>query len=104
MDTILEFFKVDTTAELVWVVVGLCGQLVFTMRFVIQWLASERQRRVVVPELFWWFSIIGGVTLFLYAVHRGDPVFMLGQSLGIFIYARNLWLIHAEKRSLGRGA
>lgn len=101
MDAVLAFFKVDTTAELVWVVIGLCGQLVFTMRFVVQWLASEKERRVVVPELFWWFSIIGGVTLFAYAVHRGDPVFMLGQALGIFIYARNLWLIYAEKRRLG---
>lgn len=100
IDAMLAFFQVETTAELVWVVVGLCGQLVFTMRFVVQWIASERQRRVVVPELFWWFSIVGGITLLAYAVHRGDPVFMLGQSLGVFIYTRNLWLIYAEKRSL----
>lgn len=98
IDALLTFFKVESTAALIWVVVGLCGQLVFTMRFVVQWLASERARRVVVPELFWWFSIIGGVTLFAYAIHRGDPVFMLGQALGVFIYARNLWLIYAEKR------
>ncbi|MBF9035055.1 lipid A biosynthesis protein [Rhodobacterales bacterium HKCCE2091] len=99
----LDFFQVDTTAELVWVVIGLCGQLVFTMRFIVQWIASEKERRVVVPELFWWFSIIGGATLLVYAIHRGDPVFMLGQSLGVFIYSRNLWLIYAEKRALDRG-
>jgi lipid-A-disaccharide synthase-like uncharacterized protein len=77
---------------------GFTGQALFSMRFIVQWLASERAGRSVVPVLFWWFSIGGGVTLFLYAVYREDPVFILGQGLGLFIYVRNLWLIRREKR------
>jgi lipid-A-disaccharide synthase-like uncharacterized protein len=95
----MEFFKVTSTGELIWVVIGLFAQMLFSMRFIVQWIASEKESRSVVPEAFWWFSIIGGTTLFAYAVHRGDPVFILGQSLGLFIYVRNLWLIHAEKRA-----
>lgn len=99
IETLLSFFKVETRAELIWVVIGLGAQILFSMRFIIQWIASEKQRRSVVPELFWWFSIIGGLTLLAYALHRQDPVFILGQSLGVVIYLRNLWLIYAEKRT-----
>ena len=98
IEAALTFFKVETTAELVWVIVGLCAQLLFSMRFILQWIASERQAKSVVPEAFWWFSIFGGVTLLAYAIHRKDPVFILGQALGVVIYVRNLWLIYAEKR------
>lgn len=98
MESVLTFFHVTSVAELIWVAVGIFGQLLFSMRFIIQWLASEKAKRSVVPEVFWWFSIGGGLILFAYALHRRDPVFILGQSLGIFIYARNLWLVHAEKR------
>ena len=89
---------VTSLAELIWVVVGLVGQLLFSMRFIIQWLASEKAKKSVVPEVFWWFSIGGGLILLAYAIHRRDPVFILGQCTGIFIYARNLWLVHAEKQ------
>ena len=99
MDAILSFFKVETTGELIWVAIGLGAQLLFSMRFIVQWIASERQKKSVVPEMFWWFSITGGLTLLAYAIHRADPVFILGQSIGVVIYTRNLWLIHAEKRS-----
>ena len=98
IEAALDFFKVETRAELIWVFIGLGAQLLFSMRFIIQWIASEKERRSVVPELFWWFSITGGMTLLAYAVHRQDPVFILGQALGVVIYIRNLWLIHAEKR------
>lgn len=83
-----------------WLVlgVGFTGQALFSMRFIIQWLASERARRSVVPVLFWYFSLGGGITLFIYAIYRKDPVFMLGQGLGLFVYVRNLWLIRREKR------
>lgn len=104
IEAALGFFRVDTQAELVWVIVGLGAQTMFSMRFIIQWIASERENRSVVPELFWWFSIFGGVTLLAYALHRKDPVFILGQSLGVVIYTRNLWLIYAEKRRLRMGA
>lgn len=83
--------------EFWWVVFGFFGQFLFMSRFLVQWIASERAKRSVIPIAFWYFSIGGGLSLFAYAVHRGDPVFILGQSLGIFIYARNLYLIYVEK-------
>ncbi len=84
--------------EFWWVVFGVFGQFLFMSRFLVQWIASERAKRSVIPIAFWYFSIAGALTLFAYAVHRGDPVFILGQSLGIFIYSRNLYLIHVEKK------
>ncbi len=76
-----------------WLAVGLLGQLCFTSRFLIQWIASERAKRSIVPEAFWYFSIIGGVTLLIYAAYRKDPVFILGQATGLFIYFRNLYFL-----------
>lgn len=80
--------------------IGLLGQLMFSARFIFQWVASEREGRSIIPIVFWYFSIAGGTTLLAYAIYRQDPVFILGQSTGVFIYARNLWLIHGEKRRL----
>jgi lipid-A-disaccharide synthase-like uncharacterized protein len=85
----------------IWLAIGFLGQALFTMRFVVQWIKSERLRRSVVPKAFWYFSLAGGATLFAYSVHRGDPVFIVGQGLGIFIYLRNLWLIYREHRDAG---
>lgn len=79
--------------EHAWLAIGLAGQLLFTARFLIQWLASEKQKQSMIPIAFWHFSIGGGLLLLLYSVHRMDPVFILGQSMGLFIYARNLSLI-----------
>ena len=70
------------------------------MRFVVQWLASERAKRSVVPIAFWFFSLGGGTLLFIYAIQRQDPVFILGQGLGLFIYIRNLWLIANERKAI----
>lgn len=84
--------------DLAWLAFGLLGQCLFAGRFVVQWLASERARRSVLPTLFWHFSIGGGLCLLVYAIHRGDPVFVLGQSLGLFIYARNLRFVWSEGR------
>lgn len=78
--------------ELLWLAVGLLAQAMFSMRFIIQWIASERARRSVVPELFWYFSFAGGLMLFVYALHRMDPVFIIGQGTGLFIYSRNIYL------------
>jgi len=87
-----------STEEKIMLGVGFAGQALFAMRFIIQWLKSEISRRSVIPIAFWYFSILGGATLFVYALWRGDPVFILGQGTGLFIYARNLWLIHRERR------
>jgi len=81
-----------------WVVLGFVAQLLFTMRFVVQWVASERARRSVVPAAFWTFSILGGSLLLVYAIYRKDPVFIAGQAGGLFIYLRNIWFIRREKR------
>jgi lipid-A-disaccharide synthase-like uncharacterized protein len=80
----------------VWLTVGFLGQALFSMRFIVQWIKSERVKRSVVPLAFWYFSLAGGAALFVYALHRSDPVFVVGQGLGIFIYLRNLWLIYHE--------
>ena len=98
MQWLMSLLHVDSMTELWWVVFGLLAQLMFTGRFVVQWIASERQRDSVVPVAFWYFSLAGGLMLFSYALYRRDPVFVLGQSLGVFIYSRNLWLIYAKRR------
>jgi lipid-A-disaccharide synthase-like uncharacterized protein len=83
-----------------WIVLGFVAQAMFTMRFVVQWIASEREKRSVVPIAFWFFSLGGGALLLVYAVQRQDPVFIAGQAMGLFIYVRNLWLIFNERRGL----
>jgi len=80
-----------------WVVVGLLGQSLFFSRFLVQWIASERAGRSVVPTMFWFFSIGGGLVLLTYAISRADPVFILGQSLGLLVYGRNLWMIYRDR-------
>ena len=84
-----------------WVLLGFAAQAFFTMRFVVQWIASERAGRSVVPLAFWWFSIGGGLLLLVYALYRRDPVFIAGQAFGIFVYLRNLYFVLREQR---RGA
>ena len=79
-----------------WILLGFVAQAFFTMRFLVQWIASERAKRSVVPIAFWFFSLGGGALLLLYAIKRQDPVF--GQGLGLVIYIRNRWLIANEKR------
>jgi lipid-A-disaccharide synthase-like uncharacterized protein len=76
-----------------WVVLGFVAQAFFTMRFVVQWIASERARKSVVPVAFWFFSIGGGALLLVYALYRRDPVFIAGQALGLVVYIRNLYFI-----------
>lgn len=81
-----------------WVVLGFIAQIMFTGRFAVQWLASERAGKMVVPIAFWFFSIAGGILLLIYAIHRKDPVFIAGQAFGVFVYARNLYF---ELRDMG---
>lgn len=98
MDSVFAMLNVDGWFEFWWVAFGIFGQLLFTARFLVQWIASERAKRSVVPIAFWYFSISGGLILLAYAIYRQDPVFILGQSMGLFIYLRNLWLIRVERR------
>lgn len=86
------------TPETIWKVVGFGGQGLFFGRFFVQWLASERSRQSVVPTAFWYFSVGGGAVLLAYAIHRQDPVFIVGQAAGLLIYLRNLWLIYRVRR------
>lgn len=85
------------TAEQIWLAVGFLGQACFSTRFLIQWIASERRKESVIPVYFWYFSIAGGLTLLTYAVYRLDPVFILGQGAGLFVYSRNLYLIYRKR-------
>ena len=86
------------TVEIIWLGIGLAAQLMFSMRFIVQWIASERARQSIVPEVFWYFSFMGGALLFAYSIYRMDPVFILGQGMGLLIYARNIDLIWQKKR------
>ena len=85
--------------DMIWIVVGFMGQALFSARFLVQWVTSERRKRSVVPLAFWYFSVGGGATLLAYAIHREDPVFIVGQFAGLFIYLRNLQLIYRQRRS-----
>jgi len=92
----------DETVE--WVIVGFCGQVLFSARFVLQWLASEKARRSVVPTAFWYLSLGGSAVLLAYAIHRADPVFIAGQAGGLVIYLRNLFLIRKAVVAGAHGA
>ena len=92
-----------TDQPLSWLAVGFAGQALFSVRFLVQWVYSERRRRSLIPIAFWYFSLAGGATLFVYALHIGDPVFILGQSIGVLIYTRNLYLIHKDRQPVGAG-
>lgn len=83
--------------EAIWLGVGFVGQALFSMRFGIQWICSERAKKSIVPVAFWYFSVLGGATLLAYAIYRADPVFIVGQGAGLFIYLRNLLLIRRER-------
>ncbi len=92
----------DTT--ILWLIFGFAGQALFAARFIIQWIKSEKEKKSVIPIHFWYFSLFGGLVMFIYAIHLRDPVFILGQFSGLFIYARNLYLIYQEKKQENKGA
>lgn len=87
-----------TTTEIIWLSVGFLGQAMFTSRFLVQWIVSERARKSVVPDAFWYLSIAGGLSLLSYAVYKQDPVFILGQSTGLIVYVRNLVLLRRNRQ------
>lgn len=82
----------------IFVIIGFLGQIMFSMRFILQWIASEKAGQSIIPFSFWIFSLGGSLLLFLYAVYKKDPVFILGQAPNLFIYSRNIWLIKKNKR------
>jgi lipid-A-disaccharide synthase-like uncharacterized protein len=93
-----QWWASTSATEKLWLTVGFTAQLMFSMRFIVQWIASERARASIVPAAFWYFSLFGGLLLFFYAVYRLDPVFMLGQATGFAIYARNIYFIRDNKK------
>jgi lipid-A-disaccharide synthase-like uncharacterized protein len=80
-----------------WLYLGFAGQVLFGLRFLVQWVASERKGESIIPIYFWYLSLIGSLILLAYAIFRRDPVFILGQSTGFFVYTRNLMLIYRKR-------
>lgn len=101
MNTISTILGTDNMRDTVWVLVGLFGQIMFTMRFIVQWVASERAQASVVPVAFWYFSLAGGLIVLAYGLQKWEPVIILGQLPGTVIYTRNLMLIHKARRAQG---
>src|SRR3954470_13510423 len=85
-----------------WMAVGFLGQAIFTARFLVQWVVSEKKRDSVVPVAFWWLSLFGGMTLLSYAISRRDPVIVVGQGMGLVVYVRNLMLVGKARRRASR--
>ena len=100
MNIDLWLFSFTLTA---WIAIGFLGQTMFSLRFIVQWLSSEKHGRSHIPTAFWYFSIAGGSTLLAYAIFRQDPVFIVGQAFGLLIYFRNVHLIFRERRTATAG-
>ena len=100
MELLLDWFFPNgiKTIEAILLIIGFVGQGLFSARFLIQWVVSEKKRESVIPLPFWYFSLLGGITLFIYAFSKKDLVIMVGQGTGIFIYTRNLYLIYRKRR------
>ena len=88
-----------TNLELIFMIIGFLGQGLFASRFIIQWIYSEKKGKSIIPIQFWYLSIFGGIGLLVYAISRQDPVIIIGQVFGIFIYTRNLYLIYNKKNN-----
>lgn len=99
MPDFLQHFVDWFTGQLtVWALIGFFGQFMFSMRFIMQWIASEKAKKSVMPEVFWYFSLAGGLIVLAYAIHKQDIVFIFGQGLGVFIYLRNIYFIWNHRR------
>ncbi len=93
-----EWWTAMSGRDLMWLAVGLAGQSMFVLRWFIQWIASERAKRLVVPDLFWYTSLVGGLMVLAYGIYKPDPVIVLGQ-FGVFIYARNVYFLWKRQAS-----
>ena len=91
------FFSDLSKTEIIFLIIGFAGQGLFASRFIIQWLYSEKLGKSSIPVIFWYLSIFGGIGLLTYAIFRQDPVIIVGQTFGIFIYVRNLYLIYKKE-------
>jgi lipid-A-disaccharide synthase-like uncharacterized protein len=96
--SLAHWWQSTPTTEIVWIALGFAAQALFSARFLVQWIASEKARASIVPENFWYFSFFGGLLLLAYACYRADPVFILGQGAGLAIYSRNIYFIWLGKR------
>ena len=85
--------------EQIWLIIGFIGQTIFASRFLVQWVVSERAAKSIIPNIFWWISLAGSMILLSYAIHKADPVFIVGQSCGFLIYSRNIYLIKKEGKN-----
>lgn len=101
LQKLMLWYQETSTTEIVWIGIGFFAQFLFMMRFVVQWIRSEQAKRSVMPEVFWYFSLSGGISLLAYSIYRQDPVYIFGQGLGLLIYIRNILLIINEKRQRG---
>jgi len=104
MDWFVDFFtemsdkwNAQSLMERIWLCIGFGGQVIFGLRFIVQWIATERKKKSVIPLGFWYLSLAGSIILLAYAIHKADPVFILGFSLNMIIYLRNLYFIHFHK-------
>ncbi len=88
------------TTDLIWLSIGLAGQCLFMARFIVQWIHSERHRQSLIPVSFWYLSLLGGLIVLAYGIHKLDPVIILGQLPGTIVYTRNLMLIQRNKNKL----
>jgi lipid-A-disaccharide synthase-like uncharacterized protein len=94
---LMAWWAAVTPAELIWLSLGLLGQVLFSARWLIQWFVTEKQRQSTMPSIFWYLSLLGGLLVFAYGLHKLDPVIILGQ-FGVIIYARNLFFIRQAQR------
>lgn len=100
MPTIFDLLPFNLTTETYWIIIGFVGQGLFMMRFFSQWSASKKAQKSVIPASFWYYSVIGTFILFLYAVYRQDPVFILVQAMAFFLYSRNMMFVVTSAREL----
>tara|TARA_Y100001935_G_C17099876_1_gene405448 strand:+ start:248 stop:544 length:297 start_codon:yes stop_codon:yes gene_type:complete len=92
-----EYFNNLSSFEIIFLIIGFAGQGLFASRFIVQWIYSEKKGESYIPLIFWYLSIFGGIGLLIYAISRKDPVIIMGQTFGIFIYLRNLFLIYRKR-------
>lgn len=93
----IDYFNSLTKLEIIFLIIGFSGQGIFASRFIVQWILSEKKGKSYIPIIFWYLSIFGGIGLLIYAIFRKDPVIIVGQLFGIFIYLRNLILIYRSE-------